>query len=412
MRAPGPELQPLVDRLARRLPGVAVTAYDGSRGGPAEAATTLAIRTPAAFARVLRAPRGLGLARAWVAGDIEISGDIAPVAAHETDLHHPAVAAGLLTTALRVTARRGFRDLATAGATASEYRAARPGRHTVGRDRAELDFHYGLTADFYALLLGPSMTYSGAMFAKPTDSLEAAQDRKHARIGEKLALGAHSTVLDIGCGWGSFLDHAETAYGAHGIGFTASREQYEYASRRFSGRPGVRIEYGDYRQLLPSLSSSTAGSAAGITAAASVGMYEHVGERRSAAFFALVRRSLRPGARYLNQAITRRETGPRRLRANAFAQRYVFPNGQLLPLSRQLADLDRAGFRVLSTESFGEGYARTTGAWLGNLERNWDACVAAAGLERARAWRAYLAGSRRRFEDGTIDVTQVLAEAR
>ncbi|MFB9691297.1 class I SAM-dependent methyltransferase [Amycolatopsis plumensis] len=403
MRAPAPELQPLVDRLSRRLPGVAVTAYDGSRSGPADASTTLVIRTPTAFARVLRAPRGLGLARAWVAGDIEISGDIAPVAAHEADLHHPAVAAGLLTTALRVTARRGFRDLATAGATASEYRAARPGRHTVGRDRAELDFHYGLTADFYALLLGSSMTYSGAMFTKPADSLEAAQDRKHARIGEKLELGAHSTVLDIGCGWGSLLDHAETTFGSRGIGFTASREQYEYASRRFSGRSGVRIEYGDYRQLLP---------VPGITAAASVGMYEHVGERHSPAFFSLVRRSLRPGARYLNQAITRRESGPRRLRANAFAQRYVFPNGQLLPLSRQLADLDRAGFRVLSTESFGESYARTTGAWLDNLERNWDACVAAAGLERARAWRAYLAGSRRRFEDGSIDVTQVLAEAR
>ncbi|WP_410594295.1 class I SAM-dependent methyltransferase [Amycolatopsis sp. lyj-23] len=403
MRAPGPELQPLVDRLSRRLPGVAVTAYDGSRSGPADASTTIAIRTPAAFARVLRAPRGLGLARAWVAGDIEISGDIAPVADHETDLHDPAVAAVVLTTAVRVTARRGFRDLVAAGATASEYRAARPGRHTVGRDRAELDFHYGLTADFYALLLGPSMTYSGAMFAGPGDSLEAAQARKHARIGEKLELGPHSTVLDIGCGWGSFLDHAATAYGSAGIGFTASREQFSYASRRFSDRAGIEIGYGDYRQLLPR---------PGITAAAGVGMYEHVGQRRSPAFFSLVRRSLPAGGRYLNQAITRRETGPRRLRANAFAQRYVFPNGQLLPLSRQLADLDRAGFRVLSTESFGESYARTTGAWLDNLERNWDACVAAAGLQRARAWRAYLAGSRRRFEDGTIDVTQVLAEAR
>ncbi|WP_410644014.1 class I SAM-dependent methyltransferase [Amycolatopsis sp. lyj-346] len=403
MRAPGPELQPLVERLSRRLPGVAVIAYDGSRSGPAEAATTMAIRTPAAFAKVLRAPRGLGLARAWVAGDIEISGDMAPVAARETELHDPAVAVTLLATALRVTARRGFRDLVTAGATASEYRAARPGRHTVGRDRAELDFHYGLTADFYRLLLGPSMTYSGAMFDGPGHSLEAAQECKHARIAGKLALGEHSTVLDIGCGWGSFLDHANTVHGSRGIGFTASRQQCEYASRRFSGRPGVRIRYGDYRRLLP---------LSGITAAAGVGMYEHVGERHSPAFFALVRRSLRPGARFLNQAITRREAGPRRLRANAFAQRYVFPNGQLLPLSRQLADLDRAGFRVLSTESFGEGYARTTGAWLGNLERNWDACVAAAGLERARAWRAYLAGSRRRFEDGTIDVTQVLAEAR
>ncbi|KDN24017.1 SAM-dependent methyltransferase [Amycolatopsis rifamycinica] len=407
VRVPGPELQPLVERLSRHLPGVAVTAYDGSRSGPPDAATTIAIRTPAAFARVLRAPRGLGLARAWVAGDIDISGDITPVAAHEPDLHDPAVAVTVLTTALRVAARRGFRDLATAGATASEYRAARPGRHTVGRDRAELDFHYGLTADFYRLLLGPSMTYSGAMFAGPGDSLEAAQDRKHARIAGKLGLGEHSTVLDIGCGWGSFLDHADTAHGSRGIGFTASREQYEYASRRFSGRPGVCVRYGDYRQQLP-----LSGSTAGITAVASIGMYEHVGERRSREFFSLVRRSLRPGARYLNQAITRRETGPRRLRANAFAQRYVFPNGQLLPLSRQLADLDRAGFRVLSTESFGEGYARTTGAWLGNLERHWDACVAAAGLERTRAWRAYLAGSRRRFEDGTIDVTQVLAEAR
>jgi cyclopropane-fatty-acyl-phospholipid synthase len=398
-----PSTQRLLDTIGAALPDVHLRAYDGCESGPPTAPTRITIESPRALVRIARAPRGLGLARAWVAGDISVSGDVRRLAEGESTLYSAKSLGPVLLTSLRTAAALGPREFRASGPTRVEYRARRPGKHTVDRDLAEVDFHYGLSPEFYRLLLGPSLTYSGAMF-EPGLTLEQAQTRKHETVCRKLGLDGESRVLDIGCGWGSFLMTAAGTFGSAGVGFTASRAQQEEAAKRLAGFERVSVRYGDYRQLLPLQRD--------ITAVASIGMYEHVGEENSAAFFRLVRSRLPRGARYLNQAITRRESGPRRFRSNSFAQRFIFPNGQLLPLSQQLRDLETAGFRVLSVENFGPSYAATIGHWMDHLEEHWDTAVELEGPERVRAWQLYLAGSRRRFLDGTIDVTQVLTEAR
>jgi cyclopropane-fatty-acyl-phospholipid synthase len=176
--------------------------------------------------------------------------------------------------------------------------------------------------------------------------------------------------------------------------------QSEAARARLDDR--IAIYHGDYRQVLPRPA----------THVVSIGMYEHVGVKQSPVFFNLVRDSLPPGGRYLNQAIVRRERWRSRFRRNSFAQRYIFPNAQLRPISAQLKDLDRAGFRVLDVETFGPSYARTLRAWSRNLEDMRPACASLVGEPRVRAWEMYLAGARARFEQGHLDLAQVLAERR
>lgn len=395
----------LVQRLARDLPDVRVTAYDGCASGPACAATTICLNSPSALAQIIRAPRGLGLARAWVSGQIDVRGDWYSLARHEDDLRDPGLILATFRTALRVAPKLRSGDLKATGPTSIEYRRIRPGAHTIDRDLDEVDFHYGLSAEFYRHLLGPSMTYSGGIFAAPADSLEQAQDNKHRIICEKLQLDNRSMVLDIGCGWGAFLRYATASYGCSGIGVTASRAQYSAMRQPGSKTAGQRIDVicGDYRQALPLTT---------ITAATSIGMYEHVGARNSAQFFARTRSRLKRGSRYVNQAIIRREDGPARFRRNSFAQRYIFPNAQLLPLSRQLQDLQAADFTVKSVEFFGDSYALTIRQWLKNLEGNWQSCADLEGEQRVRAWYVYLLGSLARFESRAIDLAQVLAEAR
>jgi cyclopropane-fatty-acyl-phospholipid synthase len=398
-----PTTQKLIDHLGNALPHVHFSAFDGCSSGPSDAKARISIDHPRALVRIARAPRGLGLARAWVTGEISIDGDLESLAGHESLLHESRLMASAVLTSLRAATALGYKEFRAAGATSIEYRGNRPGRHSISQDLAETDFHYSLSVDFYRHLLGPSMTYSSAMFEDSTVTLEQAQQHKHVTVGRKLALDGDSCVLDIGCGWGSFLLTARQDFGSRGIGVTASRVQYEAALRRFEGVDGLGLRYGDYRTVLP---------LPGATAAASIGMYEHVGAAKSPEFFKLVRRSLTHGARYLNQAIIRREGDTRSFRRNAFAQRFIFPNGQLMPLSTQLRDVEGAGFRVLGVENFGASYALTIQRWLHNLEANWDSCVVLEGEQRARAWRVYLLGSFQRFRDGAIDVTQVLAEAR
>jgi cyclopropane-fatty-acyl-phospholipid synthase len=209
-------------------------------------------------------------------------------------------------------------------------------------------------------------------------------------------------VLDVGCGWGSFLDYVGNTVGCGGVGFTASDEQWRYAQACIAGNARLSVKHGDYREMLP---------VPRVSAAVSIGMYEHVGARKSGDFFKLVRSSLQPGMRYLNQAIVRPEDGNAHFRSNSFVQRYIFPNAQLLSLSQQLADAERARFRIIGVETFGRHYATTLSHWRTNLAAQRQKCVTVEGGERVRAWELYLAGSQRRFEVGSIDLAQVLMEA-
>jgi cyclopropane-fatty-acyl-phospholipid synthase len=392
-------MQPLLDKLSILVPHAEFRSYDGSRAGPGNAKVTVLVNHPRALLRILSAPRGLGLARAWVMGELDIVGDFSQLTKQEQILFKPKLVLDVLVAALLMAPKLGLSELAAARhPTDIEYRGLRPGSHSISQDTKAAEFHYGLSSDFYRLLLGPSMTYSCAVFgADGADSLDRAQARKHDIIARKLGLVEGATLLDVGCGWGSLLEHMSRKYGVRGIGITASAAQWRFAK---TGTGDVEILPGDYRDILPRTA----------TAAVSVGMYEHVGEKHSPYFFELIRRSLPAGSRYLNQAIVRKEAHRRKFRTNGFVQRYIFPNAQLLPLSRQLRDLDLAGFRVLSVETFANDYVRTLRCWLNNLMASWGECTDLVGEPRVRAWRIYLEGALARFEQGDIDVAQVLAE--
>jgi cyclopropane-fatty-acyl-phospholipid synthase len=399
-----PPTQRLVDALAARLPGVFVTAYTGASAGPRESHTTLLIKSQAALIQLMRAPRGLGLARAWVTGTIDVTGDLHELVQHEISLRDPKLYRTAAAAALQLAPFFRLRDIIASGPPSIEYRKVRAGRHSIPSDLVETEFHYGRSLAFYKHLLGPSLTYSCAIFTSPSQSLESAQAHKHATICQRLRLGNDSVLLDVGCGWGSLLRHAVQHYSCEGEGLTASKAQYLALRSDLELAPsGVSIRYGDYRQLLP---------VKGVTAAASIGVYEHVGHRNSCRFFTLIRSSLEPGSRYLNQSIVRSENGPKRFRANSFTQRYIFPNAQLRSLSEQIRDLERAGFQILSVDLHGSSYAQTLRCWIKNLLANWDSCVSLEGEQRARAWHMYLTGALTRFERRSIDLVQVLCQAR
>lgn len=412
-------LAPLVRRLLGGALPFALEAWDGSRveaDAPvgARAATadqrrpvTVVVRSPDALRRLLYAPGELGLARAHVVGDIDIDGDIFDLLAVRDVL-------GGATDHVRV--GPSWRDAPALARTLRELGAlgrplpppveeARPrGRlHSRRRDSQSVRHHYDVGNEFYELVLGPAMTYSCAYWADGVTTLQAAQSAKHELICRKLALRPGTRLLDIGCGWGSFLLHAAEHHGVRGLGVTLSPEQADLARRRvadagLSDRVEIRVQ--DYRDL----------DEPGFPAIASVGMFEHVGADEADAYAANVQRLLAPGGRLLNHAISRsnpdHEPG---VDDRSFIGRYVFPDSALHEVGHVVSTLQRAGLEVRDVESLREHYARTLRAWVANLQASWDRAQELAGPARARTWRLYMAGSALAFEAGRISVHQVLA---
>ncbi len=395
-------LEPLLTEvLGPRLP-VRIELWDGSTIGPVPTPGVLRVRSRDALRRLLWAPDELGLSRAYVAGDLDLDGDIfetlerlRDAVAHEG---HRAL-------------RLALRALAAARATGAfgpplppppEEARPRGRRHSPQRDAAAVRHHYDVGNDFYELVLGPSMTYSCARFSDPATTLEDAQASKHELIARKLGLAEHpgSRLLDVGCGWGSMAIHAALHHGASVVGITISREQAVRARERVAAAGAshlVEIREQDYRDL---------DDAEPFDAISSIGMFEHVGESRMAEYFALLRRVLRPEGRLLNHAISR--VGASRLRRRSFSGRYVFPDGELIDVGHVTLAMESAGYEVRDVECLREHYARTLRAWVANLEAGWDAAVALVGERRARIWRLYMAASTLGFEEGALSVHQVL----
>ncbi|WP_228978711.1 cyclopropane-fatty-acyl-phospholipid synthase family protein [Streptomyces sp. DH12] len=413
--------------LARELLGVPlpvrIRAWDGSEAGPPlPGGSVLVVRHRRALRRLLWAPGELGLARAWVAGELDVEGDLyevlgrlaGPLWERRPDRDDRpggplAGAAAALRTARDPQARAAVRELLDLTGPwtpppppPEEVRRRSGPLHTRRRDRQAVSHHYDVGNDFYALVLGPSMVYSCAYWT-PGGTLEEAQYDKLELVCRKLALAEGDRLLDVGCGWGSLALHAARHHGATVVGVTLSAEQAAHARKRvaeegLADRVEIRVQ--DYRDVRDGP----------YDAISSVGMAEHVGDVRYRAYAAALHALLRPGGRLLNHQIARRPDPPgQRYRLDPFIDAYVFPDGELAPLGRTTAALEEAGFEVRDVEALREHYALTLRRWVANLEEHREEAVRLTSPGRVRVWRLYMAASALAFERNRIGVNQVLA---
>ncbi|WP_441251219.1 class I SAM-dependent methyltransferase [Kitasatospora sp. McL0602] len=402
----------LEELLGARIP-LRVRAWDGSEAGAA-GAPLVVLRNRRAVRHLIWQPGELGLARAYVSGDL----DLAP----EADLYE------VLSAVAEFTERReelgqsiglkdavgpeGRRLLATALRTGTlglqptppPEEARQQGRvHSRSRDRAAISHHYDVGNEFYRLVLGSSMVYSCAYWEPSAKSLEDAQAAKLDLICRKLGLRPGMRLLDVGCGWGSLVLHAARHYGVQAVGVSISAEQVALARERvaeagLTDRIEIRLQ--DYREIPDGP----------FDAISSVGMAEHVGSAEYLTYAGGLHTLLAPGGRLLNHQISRRPSRPGQPHVpSPFIDRYVFPDGELSPVGTTVSLLEEAGFEVRDVESLREHYALTLREWVANLEANWTDAVRLVGRGRARVWRLYMAASALAFEENRIGINQVLA---
>jgi cyclopropane-fatty-acyl-phospholipid synthase len=385
-----------------------IRAWDGSVAGASDG-PTLRINSRRAVRRLLWQPDEVGLGRAWVTGEIDVEGNLEQAMTQFETIGRDLAArrrlsAGEWFDVLRTAVRLGAVGLPPK--PPPEEIALSGQRHSRSRDRKAVTHHYDVGNDFYELVLGPSMVYSCAYWARPDDPaylLEHAQRDKLELICRKLGLEPGMRFLDVGCGWGALVIHAAREYGVQAVGITLSQEQAEYARKRgvdagLADLVDVRVQ--DWRDI----------DDEPFDAIASVGMAEHLGSDRWAEYARTLHRLLVPGGRLLNHQIVRRPGPPRPGRT--FIAAFVFPDGELLPLGDVVNAIEGADLEVRDVENLREHYARTLRRWVANLERQWNRAVELAGSGRARIWRLYMTGSALSFEAGRIGVAQVLAVRR
>ena len=355
------------------------------------------VTSPRALAHALRAPGQLGLGRAYVSGLLEVDDLDAAIAVLDTWKPPPIDAAARVRLMLG-----GLRAGGLVGPPkipASELRP-RGKRHSIGRDKRAVRHHYDVSNEFFALYLDSSMTYSCAVFSGGAASLEEAQEAKLELVCQKLALAPGERVLDVGCGWGSFAIHAASRHDARVVGITLSEPQATLARQRVAEAgvaDRVEIRVTDYRELREDQ----------FDAIASIGMVEHVGGSRIDLYAERLAALLKPGGRLLNHGISRlRHSDPE---AGQFSNRYVFPDGAPLHLSRVLGALERAGLVTDHVEGFGADYAETLGHWIRRLDERLDEAVRLASPERVRVWRLYLRAARNGFQTGFTSIYQARA---
>jgi len=395
----------LSDVLGTDVP-VAFRAYDGSRFGPEDARTTIVVRSRDALRRIVTAPDELGFGRAYVAGELEVEGDIFDVMSVAEYIEELKLGPRQIAAAAKLVGLSGLKPLPPPPEEARLHGR----RHSRARDAAAIAHHYDVSNDFYRMVLGPSLTYSCAVWADDTVTLEDAQANKHELICRKLDLRPGMRLLDIGCGWGGMVLHAAEHHGVRAVGVTLSRPQAELARKRAAERglgDLVEVRHCDYRDV-------TDGP---YDAISSIGMFEHVGLSELDGYFTRCRTLLRPRGRLLNHGISRphhagkmhhHRFAPSWL-GRSFTERYVFPDGELHEIGDVVSAIQRAGFEARHMESLREHYALTLRCWVRNLEANWEAAVHEVGEGRARVWRLYMAAAAVGFEHDDNQVHHVLA---
>ena len=383
------------------------TAYDGSAAGPEDSPYGIHLATERGLNYILTAPGDLGFGRAYVAGDLEVIGappgdpyEVFKLIANKLSFRRPSPVEALsLVRSLGISHLRP--PTPPAQEAPSRLRRTFEGlRHSLGRDAEAIHHHYDVSNAFYEMVLGPSMTYTCAVFPTEDATLEEAQTHKYDLVARKLDLQGGQRLLDLGCGWGGMVRHAAREYGVHAIGVTLSREQASWAQEKIK-EEGLdhlaEVRFMDYRHV----------EETDFDAISSIGLTEHVGVKNYPSYFGFIRDRLRPQGRLLNHCITRPHN--QRTETGAFIDRYVFPDGELTGVGKIITEVQDAGLEVMHAENFRLHYAKTCAAWGQNLVDNWDACVAEVGEGTARVWGIYMAGSRMGFELNQIELDHVLA---
>jgi cyclopropane-fatty-acyl-phospholipid synthase len=397
-----PSAAPLRDEIARVFPDrpFKIEFWDGSSlpptngGGP-----TFRLESRKAVAHAVRAPGQLGIGRAYVAGEIAID-DLDAAMKIVTNWQPPSVEAKDRAK-LALAAIRSAGPMLPPPVPRAELKP-KGRRHTITRDRRSVRHHYDLPPEFFRLFLGEELTYSCAIFSRGAQTLEEAQQAKLDLVCTKLDLKPGMRVLDVGCGWGSWAIYAAKNYDVHVTGITLSEPQAQIACERAEAEGVahlVEIRVADYREI----------SGEHFDAIASIGMVEHVGEAQIDVYARVLRDLLAPGARLLNHGIAR--LNPHSPDPGPFSERYVFPDGDPLPLSRIELALERAGFEVEHVEGFRDDYAETLRHWATRLDDNLGEAARLAGDERVRVWRLYLRAARNGFETGFTSIYQVRCRA-
>jgi cyclopropane-fatty-acyl-phospholipid synthase len=383
------------------------TAYDGSSAGAEDAALGMDLLTPRGMTYLATAPGELGLSRAYVSGDLVARG-VHPGDPYELlklladDLKFTRPSPRLLASIVRSV---GIEHLRLPPPPPQEVlprwrRLAEGLRHSKTRDAEAISHHYDVSNTFYAWVLGPTMTYTCAVYPEPEATLEMAQENKYRLILDKLRLQSGDRLLDVGCGWGGMVRYAARR-GVRAIGATLSAEQSAWA-RTAIETEGLgelaEVRHCDYRDI----------GETGFDAVSSIGLTEHIGVKNYPSYFEFLKSKLRTGGLLLNHCITR-NNNKSNFRASSFTDRYVFPDAELTGSGRILSEIQDVGFEVLHAENLRHHYAMTLRDWSQNLVAHWDEAVAEVGIGKAKVWGLYMAGSRVSFEQNNIQLHHVLA---
>ncbi len=383
---------------------VEFTAYDGGHAGAAGSPVKVTVRSPAAVAYLAQAPGALGLARAYVAGHLDIEGDMYEALSRMAKARNTSLT---VAEKLRLLQALGgpkllLLRLPPPPQEVTQTRRWLTGRlHSKSRDATAISHHYDVSNRFYEWVLGPSMAYTCACYPHQDATLEEAQAYKFDLVARKLGLREGMRLLDVGCGWGGMVIHAAREYGVKALGVTLSAQQAAWAQAAIEreGLSGLaEVRHLDYRDVPET----------GFDAVSSIGLTEHIGKANLPSYFSFLFGKLKAGGRLLNHCITRPDDTEAAIRKRGFINRYVFPDGELEGPGYLISLMHDTGFEVRHAENLREHYARTLAAWCANLDAHWDQAVREVGQGTARVWRLYMAGSRLGFDRNHIELHQML----